>query len=140
VLDVRAVVADERDEERAARREVLQINALVAHRIGEPERRRDRPEREHFRLHGHDSFLLRARRQPPPAYYRPPRSGENANSTLPGVPPSTAYPDPTNTIPSATMGPGALIDPPRAFTPFTVSNSRCVSNDHSTRPSVVAIA
>ncbi len=52
---------------------------------------------------------------------------EKASTTFPGVPPSTAYPDPTITMPSATMAPSELIDPPRDFTPFTVSNSRWVS-------------
>jgi hypothetical protein len=45
---------------------------------------------------------------------------ENASSTLPGIPSVKVYPDPTKTMPSTTVGPGAAIDPPFALTPFTV--------------------
>src|SRR6187551_2945786 len=65
---------------------------------------------------------------------------EKASTTLPGCPPSTANPDPTITMPSATMGPNALIDPPTAFTPLTVSNSRLVSNDQRRLPFAMATA
>src|SRR6266853_19230 len=50
----------------------------------------------------------------------------NASSTLPGIPAAKVYPDPTKTVPSTTVGPGAAIEPPFAATPFTVWKSRIV--------------
>src|ERR1700687_832537 len=49
-----------------------------------------------------------------------------ASSTLPGIPTENVYPDPTKTVPSTTVGPGAAIEPPFAATPFTVWKSRIV--------------
>ena len=43
----------------------------------------------------------------------------------------------TKTIPPATAGPGPPNDAPLAATPFTVVNSRFVSNSHTIEPSVV---
>jgi hypothetical protein len=37
-------------------------------------------------------------------------------SALPGVPAPNTYPEPTNTMPPATVGPGAAIEPPLAGT------------------------
>jgi hypothetical protein len=45
---------------------------------------------------------------------------ENARRTLPGMLPSRAYPELTNSIPPATTAPGPLSDPPVAWTLFTV--------------------
>src|SRR5665213_89495 len=39
-------------------------------------------------------------------------------------------------MPSATVGPGAAIEPPLAATLLTVSNGLAVSNDHSIDPSL----
>src|SRR5260370_12222573 len=50
------------------------------------------------------------------------------------------YPDPTNTIPAATVGPGAMMDPPFAATLLTVSNVRAVSYRHSSLPSAADTA
>jgi hypothetical protein len=47
----------------------------------------------------------------------------NASNTLPGDSATTPYPDPTSTIPPATVGPGAIIEPPCAGTALTVSNA-----------------
>jgi hypothetical protein len=44
------------------------------------------------------------------------------------------------TTPFAIAAPPTSIEPPRAFTPLTVSKSRAVSKSHSTCPSVVAKA
>ena len=54
--------------------------------------------------------------------------------------PSSEYPDGTNSMPPATTGPAALIVPPFALTPFTVSNSRAVSYCQSALPSAVEYA
>src|SRR3954449_5674518 len=43
-------------------------------------------------------------------------------------------------MPPAIAGPGPWIAPPPAFTPFSVSNSRLVSNSQITDPSLVACA
>ncbi len=40
-------------------------------------------------------------------------------------------------MPPATTGPAALMPPPRASTPFTVSNVRSVSNDQIAWPLAV---
>src|SRR5580658_4234876 len=40
-------------------------------------------------------------------------------------------------MPSATVGPGAMMDPPCAAIPLTVSNACAVSTDHSVCPSVL---
>src|SRR5579872_5992321 len=45
-----------------------------------------------------------------------------------------------NSMPSLIVGPVALIEPPLAFTPFTVSNSRSVSKSQITLPSAIAYA
>jgi hypothetical protein len=45
---------------------------------------------------------------------------ENARRTLPGMLPSRAYPELTNSIPPTKTAPGPLSDPPVAWTPFTV--------------------
>ena len=66
------------------------------------------------------------------------RYGANASSTFPGTAPLREYPDVTNTMPPATTTPGPSMEPPRAFTPLTVSNSRMVLKSHSTFPSAVA--
>jgi hypothetical protein len=47
------------------------------------------------------------------------------------------YPEPTNTMPLATVGPGAPIEPPWAAIPFTVVNSQSVLYSQSERPSLV---
>ena len=46
---------------------------------------------------------------------------------MPGCPAIVEYPDPTNTMLPATVGPGAMMDPPFAATLLTVSNVRAVS-------------
>jgi len=43
------------------------------------------------------------------------------SSALPGVPAPNTYPEPTKSMPPATVGPGAAIEPPLAGTWFTVS-------------------
>src|SRR5258707_206827 len=69
-----------------------------------------------------------------------PYSGAKVRRTLPGCPAIVEYPDPTNTIPPATVGPGAMMDPPFAATLLTVSNVRAVSYRHSSPPSAVDTA
>ena len=67
-------------------------------------------------------------------------SGRNASSTLPApapLPDSPAYPDVMNSVPPATVGPGPLIAPPFASTPFTVVKACAVSYSQSTFPSLV---
>ena len=50
--------------------------------------------------------------------------GANASNTLPGTPFwKPTYPEPTNNIPFAIVGPPAPIEPPLAAMPFTVLNS-----------------
>src|SRR5262249_20717145 len=66
-------------------------------------------------------------------------SGPNASSTLPPRTKSE-YPEFTNTMPSAIVAPGPLIDAPFAGTPFTVLNSREVLNSHRSRPPLTAYA
>src|SRR6266853_6311176 len=62
-------------------------------------------------------------------------SGPNASSTFPGTPPLRGYPELMNTIPLTTTAPGPSIEPPRPFTPFTVSKSRMVLKSQSNSPS-----
>jgi hypothetical protein len=45
----------------------------------------------------------------------------NASSTFPGVSLTTPYPEPTKSMPPATVGPGALMEPPWAATPPALS-------------------
>ena len=40
----------------------------------------------------------------------------NTRSALPGVPTLNTYPEPTNSMPPATVGPAAAIEPPLALT------------------------
>ena len=42
--------------------------------------------------------------------------GAKTRSALPGVPDVNTYPEPTKTMPPATVGPGAAIEPPLAET------------------------
>src|SRR5262249_11755597 len=72
------------------------------------------------------SFVrLRGLRDFVASFYFP--STENASSTLPGMKPSDPYPELTYSIPLAIVDPGPFIDPPVAFTPFTVVKSFAVS-------------
>src|SRR5208282_555249 len=64
----------------------------------------------------------------------------NANNRFPGMPEVPVKPDRTNSISPETTGPLPLIDPPCAFTPFTVATLGSVSKSHRIAPSFVEYA
>jgi hypothetical protein len=49
-------------------------------------------------------------------WFQPGYCAAKARSALPAVPAVNTYPEPTNTMPPATVGPGAAIEPPLAGT------------------------